>query len=100
MASRANAEARETYLVEHYRPGYDAEQLERFAERVRNAVTALEQEGKPVRLLGSLIVPDDEAFLSLVEATSEQLVHEAYRRAGIPFERISRSRVLADSERE
>ena len=33
--------------------------------------------GKPLSFLRSLIVPDDESFLSVVEAASEQLVREA-----------------------
>ncbi len=100
MARRANAVLRETYLIEHYRPDLDEEELERFAQRARRAVRTLEREGKPLRFVRSLIVPGDESCLSVVEAASEQLVNEAYTRAGIPFERISPSRVLADSETE
>jgi hypothetical protein len=100
MARRSNAERRETYLVEHYRPDLQAEELERFAAQARLAVRALEREGKPLRFVRSLIVPGDESCLCVVEAASEHLVREAYTRAGIPFERISPSRVLADSETE
>jgi Protein of unknown function (DUF4242) len=98
--ARSNAEPRATYLVEHYRPDLQGEELARFAARARSAVRALEREGKPLRFVRSVIVPGDESCLCVVEAASEQLVREAYTRAGIPFERISLSRVLADSETE
>ena len=100
MARRANAEPRETFLVEHYRPDLDADELESFAEQARRAVRALEREGWPLRFVRSLIVPGDELCPCVVEAASEHVVREAYIRAGIPFERISPSRVLADSEME
>jgi len=89
MARRAAAQARQTYLVEHYRPGLDVEQLRRSVSRLRDTARAMEREGKAVRCVRSTIVPGDESFLCVFEATSEELVREAYARAGIPFERIS-----------
>jgi len=89
MALRAAAETRQTFLVEHYRPGLDVEELQRWVGRVRETVAELEHEGKPIRFLRSTIVPRDESFLCVLEAASEQPIREAYARAGIPFERIS-----------
>ncbi len=89
MALRPVAEVRQTFLVEHYRPGLDAEELGRWVGRVHEAISALEREGRPLRFLRSTIVPRDEAFLCVVEAESEQLIRAAYARAEIPFERIS-----------
>jgi hypothetical protein len=94
MASDAAAEARKTFLVEHYRPGLDADELRRSASRVRVSAGEMEREGKPVRHVRSAVVPLDEFFLCIFEAASEELVREAYARAGIAFERIS----LADSQ--
>jgi len=37
----------------------------------------------------STIVPGDEFFLCIFDAASEELVREAYARAGITFQRIS-----------
>jgi hypothetical protein len=87
--ARTAVERRDTYLVEHYRPGLQLEELDHAVARVRDAVSDLEGEGKPVRFLRSTIVPTDESFLCVIEAASEQLVREAYARGGIPFERIS-----------
>ena len=89
MADRAIAEARQTYLVEHYRPGLTVDGLKQWAARVRNATDELEREGKDVRYLRSTIVPADESLLCVLEAASEELVREAYARAGLHFERLS-----------
>jgi len=89
MADRAVAEARQTYLVEHYRPGLGVDGFKQWAVRVREATVAMEREGNPVRYVRSTIVPADEALLCILEAATEELVREAYVRAGIPFERLS-----------
>jgi hypothetical protein len=89
MADRAVAEARQTYLVEHYRPGLTVDGLKQWAARVREATDELEREGKDVRYLRSTIVPADESLLCVFEAANEELVRDAYARAGLSFERLS-----------
>ncbi len=79
----------QTFLVEHYRPGVGIEGLRRAAALVLLAAEAMEGEGRRVRCLRTTIVPADEGFLSLIEASSEGAVRDAYARAGVPFERIS-----------
>jgi hypothetical protein len=81
--------ARQTYLVEHYRPGFTAEGLEDWAARVRAAAVGIAREGEPVRYLRSTIVPADESLLCLLEAPSDDLVRAVYARAGVPFERLT-----------
>ena len=81
--------ARPTFLVEQYRPGFEIDRLRRTATEVRESAGELEREGKQVRFLRSTIIPADEALLCLLEAESEELVREAYDRAGISFDRIS-----------
>lgn len=87
--ARTKTETRETFLVEHYRPGLTADELGALAGRVRDTTVEMAREGKPVRYLRATIVPTDEALLCVFEAGSEQLVREAYARAGIRFERIT-----------
>ena len=87
--ARTDTEARETFLVEHYRPGLTVDELGAWAARVRNTAAEMEREGKAVRYLRATIVPVDESLLCIFEAASELLVREAYARADIPFERIS-----------
>jgi hypothetical protein len=79
----------QTFLVEHYRPGLTAADLQRAAHVIRSATAELELEGTAVHYVRSTIVPGDEAFLSLFEAESEEIVRAAYARAGIVFERIT-----------
>jgi hypothetical protein len=89
MAQRARSEARQTFLVEHYRPGLSVEELRQWAERVRETAGEMEREGREVRYIRSAIVPVDESLLCVLEAATEELVRETYARAGIPFERLS-----------
>lgn len=89
MSERTPATRRQTYLVEHYRPGFAAADLERAVARVRDAVHELEREGQPVRFWHSTIVAADESFLCVVEAPTEEFVRLIYARASVPFERIS-----------
>lgn len=89
MAGRTGSEARQSYLVEHYRPGSTVAALRQWAHRVRAATVEMEREGKAVRYVRSTIIPADESFLCVLEADSEELVRETYLRAEIPFERLS-----------
>jgi hypothetical protein len=81
--------ALQTYLVEHYRPGFTAEGLQEWAALVRAAAVGIAREGEPVRYLRSTVVPGDESLLCLLEAPSDDLVRAVYARAGIPFERLT-----------
>ena len=89
MPRGAGEEPRLTYLAEHYHPGLTVEELGRLAAQVRESIAELELEGKQVRYLRATIVPLDESFLLVLEAASEELVREAYARAGVRFDRIS-----------
>jgi len=89
MAREQRIEPRNTFLVENYRPGRDVAQLSRSIARIREIVAEMERAGEPVRYLSATIVPDDESFFCLIEAASEEVVSDAYRRADVPFERIS-----------
>jgi len=89
MATRTNAGAWKSFLVEHYRPGATVAELSEWAIRVRDAAEELARDGRPVRYVRSTIVPGDESMLCLLEAAGEALVRETYVRAGIPFERLS-----------
>ena len=89
MAREQRPEPRNTFLVEHYRPGRDVAQLSSSIARVREIVAEMERAGEPVRYLSATIVPNDESFFCIIEAASEKVVSDVYGRAGIPFERIS-----------
>lgn len=86
--------ARQTFLVEHYRPGFTTEMLEHWAARVHATADEMAREGEPVRYLRSTIVPADESLLCVLEASSDEVVHAVYARAGLSFERLTA--VIAD----
>lgn len=87
--ARTGTSTRETYLVEHYRPGATTAELGAMADSVREAAGEMERRGAAVRYLRAAVVPTDESLLCLFEAASQGLVQEAYTRAGIQFERIT-----------
>jgi len=76
------------FLVELYVSGADADGVDRETRRARCAAAALTAEGRPVRLVRSIFVPEDETCFLLVEADTADAVHEAANRAAVPFERV------------
>jgi hypothetical protein len=89
MTREQRPEPRQTFLVEHYRPGRDVAQLSSSVARIREIVAEMERAGEPVRYLSATIVPSDESFFCLIEAASDEVVSNVYGRADVPFERIS-----------
>ena len=78
-----------TFVVDHYRPGLNGDELRQLAERVRDAAVEMGRAGQPIRCVSSTVVPEDDYFQTVFEAKSERLVREAHARASISFERIS-----------
>jgi Protein of unknown function (DUF4242) len=97
-ASRSLGAATE-YLVETYTPRTDEAAIRHAAGRARIAAEQLTRDGNPVRLLHSIFVPEDETCLYLYEAASADAVHEAARRAGLPFERVAEAIAEPNAER-
>ena len=77
------------FLAEHYLPGSPLADLRRRAMRIRDAVAHMQAGGTSVRLLGSTIVPLDEAVLCVIEAPTEADVRLVSDHAEVSFERIS-----------
>ena len=73
----------ETFLVEQFWPGVTEAEFLAAAERVRASAADI-----GLTFLHVTLVPGDEAAFSVFAADSAELVQEAYRRAGVPFERI------------
>ena len=89
MVREQRLEPRQTFLVEHYRPGRDVAELSSSIARIRAIVAQMDRAGEPIRYLSATIVPNDESFFCLIEASSEEVVSDVYGRADVPFERIS-----------
>ena len=79
------------YLVELYLPRRDEAALADAAVRARIASEQLASEGKPVRYLRAIFVPQDEICFHLYEALTPDVVGEASLRAQIAYERIVRA---------
>lgn len=77
------------FLVEMFVSREDGAAVETGAERARLAAEELTREGRPVRYVRSIFVPEDETCFFLYEAESADAVREAAQRAGVVFERIA-----------
>jgi hypothetical protein len=78
----------DTFLVEQFWPGVTPTDFKRAAERVRASADSMAGDGTAIRFLHSTLVPRDEASFCVLEAASSSLVAEAYRRAGVGYDRI------------
>jgi hypothetical protein len=74
----------DTFLVEHYWPGVTEEAFVLAAAKVRASASEL----SGIHFLHSTLVPGDEAAFCVFQASSSDVVAEAYRLAGVPYERI------------
>lgn len=76
-------------MIELYRPGLRTEALASLAAGIRDTVTGMHHEGESIAFVSCTIVPDDEYFVCVLQATSERLARRAFARAGITFDRLS-----------
>jgi hypothetical protein len=79
------------FLLEMYVAAGD----EAAGDRLRAATRDLAGEGRTVQPLRSILVPEDETWLLLVEADGEEAVCEATRRAGLRVDRLTEAIALA-----
>lgn len=77
-----------SFLVEHYRPGVTIAGFAEDTRRVRASAEAMSAERGPIALLHSTLVLEDETGFCVFAAGSRGVVEEAYRVAGVSFERI------------
>jgi hypothetical protein len=70
-----------TYLVESYSPRFDARAIAALAARFGS--------GSEARHLWSLVLPEEEICLHVLDGASAEVVREATTRAELRYERIS-----------
>ena len=87
------------FLVELYVSRADADGVEREEQRARQAAAALSAEGRPVRFVRSIFVPEDETCFLVVEADTAATVREAATRAAVQFERVLATAARTDDQR-
>ena len=75
------------FVAECFWPGVSGTDLDALDRRVEVAAAELRHDQRPVRYLGSILMPEDEVVLCQFEGSADA-VREAAERAGIPFERI------------
>lgn len=78
-----------TFLAERYRAGTSHAVACCESEAARDAAIELSKEGRPVTLIGSLLVPGDETIFSLFGAASPEDVAAVGERTDQPYDRIS-----------
>ena len=76
------------FLVEHYWPDATAGTFVSVSDRLNAAVNDMAGSGATLRLLHATFVPEEECAMCVFASTGPELVEEAYRRAGVGFERI------------
>ena len=76
------------FLVELYVSKTDREAIGAGWEALNRAAAGLTAEGRPVRLVRSIFVPEDETCFVLVEAATAETVRETARRAALACERV------------
>jgi hypothetical protein len=86
------------YLVELYLPRRDEAALADATMRARAASEQVTNEGRHVRYLRTIFVPQDEICFHLYEAQAADAVGEASLRAQIAYERIVRAVSVDGSE--
>jgi len=85
------------YLVEWYRAGLDAEQLNGIAAAVDRSLASVRAEGSLVQRVWTLAVPTDDMVFGVFMASSADIVELVCRRAGMPASRLTAA--LADCDR-
>ena len=80
--------------------GVLAEPLESAIARTQRAVRELVCEGRTIRYLSALVVPEDELCLHVFEADSSATVGELGRRADESFDRVVAARQISFSSTE
>jgi hypothetical protein len=77
-----------TFMAECFWPGVTAQKVAGLGARVRQASHAISCGDGFARYLGSILVPQDEIALLLLEAASIDAATELAQHAAIPSERI------------
>ncbi|HEX6699619.1 MAG TPA: hypothetical protein VF101_02720 [Gaiellaceae bacterium] len=76
------------FLVELYVAKRDDAAIAAGWERFSRAAAEVTDAGRPVRLVRSIFVPEDETCFLLVEADADAVVLETARRASLVCERV------------
>ena len=76
------------YVIELYLPSGAQRRAHQQAEELRRAAARLEAQDRQIRYVHTLVLPEDESCLHLVDASDEDAVAAAAQLAGIDSPRI------------
>lgn len=76
------------YMADRSLPGITLEQLAAAQKAAIETSKRFTAEGKPVRYIRSVFVPDEAHLMCLFEAADARLVRDVNEAAGLPFNRI------------
>ncbi len=82
------------FMVDRDLPGITMEQLAAAQKAAIEASEEFTKEGKPVRYIRSMFVPEESHCMCLFEAANEQAVREVNEAANIPFRRVVEAKDL------
>jgi hypothetical protein len=77
------------FLIELYVPQNDCAAVVAAEERIAAAAAELTAEGRGVRFVRSIFVPDDETCFLLVEGATADDVRETARRAAVRVDHVA-----------
>lgn len=87
-----------SYLVECYWPGVSAEAFAAVAARAEEAAREVQEQGRELHFLGSILVLSDETVFCFFDG-EEADVRAVSERAGVPYERVLESlRIDSDDQ--
>lgn len=78
------------YMVERHLPGITQDQLVAAARAAKATTGQMRHEGIDVTYVRSTFIPASEKLYCLFEGGSIDVVEQANRRAGLPYERCTR----------
>jgi hypothetical protein len=93
------SQASQVYLVERYSPGMTTASAEAAVAAVGQACAGRRSQGSAVRLVWSLVMPDDEALFLVIEAVGTDLIAGVCTEAGLAFDRATPALVVGDGSR-
>jgi len=86
------------YMVERHLPGISEEQLLAAAKSAKATTAQMRQEGVDVTYLRSTFIPANEKLYCLFEGPSTEVVEQANRRAGLPFQEVHEAAALRSED--
>ncbi|HET7090541.1 MAG TPA: DUF4242 domain-containing protein [Anaerolineae bacterium] len=76
------------YMADRSLPGITLEQIAAAQKAALETSERFTAEGKPVRYIRSVFVPEEAHLMCLFEAADARLVRDVNEAAGLPFTRI------------